>query len=240
MAQTNKVRHALLTFLLLSTPLPATRSLCPSRTSWRVKPRMFLWIQRSLSRYVSAQISSPTKITSRNTHRDALTHSNAIVFLPAGLGLVWVGKQVITAETSPNPWPTIPASENHKNVAIFTSGGDAQGMNAAVRAAAGVCLKYGANVYAIHNVGDSSGFYFMKRSPHPHTCSSTHLLIHSHHGSQGYQGMVDGGECIEQLTWTSICDIMHRVRSPYHACTHTPTRQHTNTPTYKAHKTSKK
>ncbi|EGD73316.1 phosphofructokinase [Salpingoeca rosetta] len=84
---------------------------------------------------------------------------------------------VVTHETSPNPWPSTPASENPKNVAIFTSGGDAQGMNAAVRAAAGVCLQYGVNVYAIH-------------------C--------------GYQGMVEGGDMIEKLTWASIGDIMQK------------------------------
>eukprot|EP00045_Choanoeca_perplexa_P009750 m.95365 g.95365 ORF g.95365 m.95365 type:complete len:844 (+) comp15014_c0_seq1:63-2594(+) len=50
----------------------------------------------------------------------------------------------------PNPWPTVPAKDNMKNVAIFTSGGDAQGMNAAVRAAAGVCLSYGVKVFAIY------------------------------------------------------------------------------------------
>eukprot|EP00730_Choanoeca_flexa_P002949 TRINITY_DN11238_c0_g2_i3.p1 TRINITY_DN11238_c0_g2~~TRINITY_DN11238_c0_g2_i3.p1 ORF type:complete len:863 (+),score=216.72 TRINITY_DN11238_c0_g2_i3:65-2590(+) len=76
----------------------------------------------------------------------------------------------------PNPWPTIPASENMKNVGIFTSGGDAQGMNAAVRAAAGVCITYGVKAYAIY---------------------------------YGYQGMIDGGDNIKELTLADVENIMN-------------------------------
>ena len=63
------------------------------------------------------------------------------------------------------------------SVAVLTSGGDAQGMNAALRAIVRMVLFNGMNVFAIH---------------------------------EGYQGLVKGGECIEECKWTSVDDILHR------------------------------
>ncbi len=59
----------------------------------------------------------------------------------------------------------------------MTSGGDAQGMNAAVRAIVKTALSNGIEVYA---------FY------------------------QGYQGMVDGGEFIKKMDWSSVGGILHK------------------------------
>uniref|UniRef100_A0A4W4F1X3 6-phosphofructokinase n=1 Tax=Electrophorus electricus TaxID=8005 RepID=A0A4W4F1X3_ELEEL len=56
-------------------------------------------------------------------------------------------------------------------IAVLTSGGDAQGMNAAVRATVRVGLYTGAKVFFIH---------------------------------EGYQGLVDGGDCIRPATWESV------------------------------------
>lgn len=69
-------------------------------------------------------------------------------------------------------------STNHKkSLGILTSGGDAQGMNAAVRAAVRSALDRGVPVYAIQ---------------------------------EGYQGMVDGGNRIREMTWESVGGILHR------------------------------
>eukprot|EP00055_Hartaetosiga_balthica_P011268 m.50616 g.50616 ORF g.50616 m.50616 type:complete len:867 (+) comp7522_c0_seq2:130-2730(+) len=57
----------------------------------------------------------------------------------------------LTEENSPNPWKRFSLDGKAKNVGIFTSGGDAQGMNAAVRAAAAVCLQHGVKAFAIFN-----------------------------------------------------------------------------------------
>ncbi|XP_049420802.1 ATP-dependent 6-phosphofructokinase, platelet type isoform X3 [Epinephelus fuscoguttatus] len=62
-----------------------------------------------------------------------------------------------------------------KAIAVLTSGGDAQGMNAAVRAVVRMGLYVGAKVYFIH---------------------------------EGYQGMVDGGENIEEATWESVSSML--------------------------------
>jgi 6-phosphofructokinase 1 len=64
-----------------------------------------------------------------------------------------------------------------KRIAVLTSGGDAQGMNAAVRAVVRTALAKGAEVYAI---------------------------------SEGYQGLVDGGELIRKMDWDSVGGILHR------------------------------
>ena len=53
-----------------------------------------------------------------------------------------------------------------KRIAVLTSGGDAQGMNAAVRAVVRTALDKGAEVFAI---------------------------------SEGYQGLVEGGESIQKM-----------------------------------------
>ncbi len=62
-------------------------------------------------------------------------------------------------------------------IGVLTSGGDAQGMNAAVRAVVRTALSHGAEVYAIY---------------------------------EGYQGMVDGGECIRRMTWDSVGGILQQ------------------------------
>jgi 6-phosphofructokinase 1 len=43
-------------------------------------------------------------------------------------------------------------SEEKPSIAVFTSGGDAPGMNAVVRAVARVAMHYGHNAYAIYEV----------------------------------------------------------------------------------------
>ncbi|XP_005291957.2 ATP-dependent 6-phosphofructokinase, muscle type isoform X1 [Chrysemys picta bellii] len=58
-----------------------------------------------------------------------------------------------------------------KAIAVLTSGGDAQGMNAAVRAVVRVGIFTGAKVYFVH---------------------------------EGYQGLVDGGDNIQEATWERV------------------------------------
>ncbi|KAJ8376034.1 hypothetical protein SKAU_G00066140 [Synaphobranchus kaupii] len=62
-----------------------------------------------------------------------------------------------------------------KAIAVLTSGGDAQGMNAAVRAVVRMGIYVGAKVYFIH---------------------------------EGYQGMVDGGDNIEEASWESVSSML--------------------------------
>ncbi|KAK3551720.1 hypothetical protein QTP70_023245 [Hemibagrus guttatus] len=62
-----------------------------------------------------------------------------------------------------------------KAIAVLTSGGDAQGMNAAVRAVVRMGIYVGAKVYFIH---------------------------------EGYQGMVDGGDNIEEATWECVSSML--------------------------------
>ncbi|KAJ8396106.1 hypothetical protein AAFF_G00021790 [Aldrovandia affinis] len=62
-----------------------------------------------------------------------------------------------------------------KSIAVLTSGGDAQGMNAAVRAVVRMGIYVGAKVYFIH---------------------------------EGYQGMVDGGDNIEEATWECVSSML--------------------------------
>lgn len=64
-----------------------------------------------------------------------------------------------------------------KGVAVLTSGGDAQGMNPAVRAIVRAAIKIGFTPYAVY---------------------------------EGYQGLVDGGDCIKKLDWDSVGGIIHR------------------------------
>ena len=64
-----------------------------------------------------------------------------------------------------------------KRIAVLTSGGDAQGMNAAVRAVVRTALDKGAEVFAVY---------------------------------EGYQGLVEGGEYIEKMTWDSVGGILQR------------------------------
>ena len=64
-----------------------------------------------------------------------------------------------------------------KGIAVFTSGGDSQGMNAAVRAVVRFGVYLGCNVYFI---------------------------------KEGYQGMVDGGDNIQEANWSSVSGIIHK------------------------------
>ncbi len=64
-----------------------------------------------------------------------------------------------------------------KRIAVLTSGGDAQGMNAAVRAVVRTALDKGAEIYAVN---------------------------------EGYQGLVEGGNYIQKMTWDSVGGILQR------------------------------
>lgn len=64
-----------------------------------------------------------------------------------------------------------------RNLAVMTSGGDAPGMNAALRAVVRTALSYDVNIYAIH---------------------------------EGYQGLVDGGDGIVQMTSADVGGIIHQ------------------------------
>jgi len=64
-----------------------------------------------------------------------------------------------------------------KRIAVLTSGGDAQGMNAAVRSVVRTTLDNGAEIYAVN---------------------------------EGYQGLVEGGDCINKMDWDSVGGILHR------------------------------
>nr|AAA62385.1 phosphofructokinase [Drosophila melanogaster] len=66
-------------------------------------------------------------------------------------------------------------SQKDKGLAVFTSGGDSQGMNAAVRACVRMAIYLGCKVYFIR---------------------------------EGYQGMVDGGDCIRKSNWASVSSII--------------------------------
>ena len=69
------------------------------------------------------------------------------------------------------------ATHQVKSLAVLTSGGDAPGMNAAVRAVVRTALHRGVDVYAIY---------------------------------EGYQGLVNGGDCIRRMEWDSVGGILHR------------------------------
>ena len=62
-------------------------------------------------------------------------------------------------------------------IGVLTSGGDAPGMNAALRAVVRTALNRGVAVYAIY---------------------------------EGYQGMVDGGDRIRNMTWDDVSGILQR------------------------------
>ncbi|CAG9581406.1 unnamed protein product [Danaus chrysippus] len=68
-------------------------------------------------------------------------------------------------------------SHRGKGLAVFTSGGDSQGMNAAVRSVVRMGIYLGCKVYFIR---------------------------------EGYQGMVDGGDNIEEANWSSVSSIIHK------------------------------
>ncbi|KAM4026279.1 ATP-dependent 6-phosphofructokinase, liver type isoform 3-T3 [Anomaloglossus baeobatrachus] len=60
-------------------------------------------------------------------------------------------------------------------IAVLTSGGDAQGMNAAVRAVTRMAIYVGAKVFHVY---------------------------------EGYEGLVEGGDCIKQANWLSVSNII--------------------------------
>lgn len=64
-----------------------------------------------------------------------------------------------------------------RRLGVLTSGGDAQGMNAAIRAIVRTALDRGVDVYAIF---------------------------------EGYQGMIDGGDCIQKMSWDSVGGILQK------------------------------
>lgn len=68
-------------------------------------------------------------------------------------------------------------SHKGKGIAVLTSGGDSQGMNAAVRAVVRFGIYLGCKVFFI---------------------------------KEGYQGMVDGGDNIEEAGWSSVSSIIHK------------------------------
>lgn len=69
------------------------------------------------------------------------------------------------------------ATSEKKRIGVLTSGGDAPGMNAAVRAVVRTALDREVEVYAIY---------------------------------EGYQGMVEGGDKIQPMTWDSVGGILQR------------------------------
>ena len=71
--------------------------------------------------------------------------------------------------------PDLPPSPAVR-IGILTSGGDAQGMNAAVRSVVRSALSAGAEVFAI---------------------------------LEGYQGMIDGGDGIREMSWDDVGSILH-------------------------------
>lgn len=68
-----------------------------------------------------------------------------------------------------------PQVQRQQAVAVLTSGGDSQGMNAAVRAVVRTALRNGAKAFAVF---------------------------------EGLQGLVDGGERIQEFTWGSVSSIL--------------------------------
>lgn len=64
-----------------------------------------------------------------------------------------------------------------RRIGVFTSGGDASGMNAALRAIVRSALDRGCEVFAIY---------------------------------EGYRGLIEGGERVRPMTWTSVGGIIHR------------------------------
>lgn len=62
-------------------------------------------------------------------------------------------------------------------VGVLTSGGDASGMNAAVRAVVRTALDHGVEIFGIH---------------------------------EGFNGLIEGGERIRRMTWSSVGGVIHR------------------------------
>ncbi|KAJ7420172.1 hypothetical protein WISP_49683 [Willisornis vidua] len=91
-------------------------------------------------------------------------------------------------------------------IAVLTSGGDAQGMNAAVRAVTRMGIYVGAKVFLIYEVGYppapchiwGTSTPPVSRYPSPPLPSSL----------QGYEGLVEGGDNIKQANWLSVSNII--------------------------------
>lgn len=83
-----------------------------------------------------------------------------------------VGKRV-----SLNVSKALSSGKTQRSVGIFTSGGDAQGMNAALRAITRMAIFNGMKAYAIY---------------------------------EGYQGLVEGGDKIKELSWSFVSGIIHK------------------------------
>jgi len=67
--------------------------------------------------------------------------------------------------------------KNSRRIGVLTSGGDAQGMNAAIRSIVRTAIEGGADVFAIY---------------------------------EGYKGMVEGGNRIQQMLWDSVGGILQK------------------------------
>ena len=83
-------------------------------------------------------------------------------------------------------------SEKGKCIGVLTSGGDSQGMNAAVRAVVRYCdiLRYNHfHLFLRFGIYLGCKMYFIK---------------------EGYQGMIDGGDHIVEADWASVSGIIHR------------------------------
>ena len=97
----------------------------------------------------------------------------------------------MSGEELPNPLPIAPlpverkmiqrGSQKGKGIAVFTSGGDSQGMNAAVRAVVRFGIYLGCKVYFIKVISGDRGV--------GQTFKSAMFV------QEGYQGMVEGGDC---------------------------------------------
>jgi len=74
-----------------------------------------------------------------------------------------------------DPSAPSPSLGEGKRIGVLTSGGDAPGMNAALRAVVRTALTFGAQVYAI---------------------------------SEGFQGMIDGGDGIRRCNWQDVSSIL--------------------------------
>ncbi len=85
-----------------------------------------------------------------------------------------VGTRVSFAESGT---ASMDSDSRQKAIGIFTSGGDAQGMNATLRAITRLSLFNNMKVFAIY---------------------------------EGYQGLVEGGDKIKELSWGSVSGILHQ------------------------------
>lgn len=84
-----------------------------------------------------------------------------------------VGTRVIFPGAMDFPTP----SSQKKAIGVFTSGGDAQGMNSALRAIVRMAIANDMRAFAVY---------------------------------EGYQGLVEGGDKIKELSWSSVSGIIHK------------------------------